>query len=124
MTKEIHCIESIFGDLTNNNTPIKYGDHKNMDTSRPMNDEEYHIYHILIDIMNWVLWLGSIDVWLTVSSLSRFPACPRKGHLDWVMTVFGYQNKNKNRRVVVDSSDQILVGGINELDKDYNNIFL
>ena len=40
------------------------------------------------------------------------------------MTVFGYQNKNKNRRVVVDSSDQILVGGINELDKDYNNIFL
>ena len=68
--------------------------------------------------------LSSIDVWFAMSPLLHLLYCPRKGHLDWVMTVFGYQNKNKNRRVVVDSSDQILVGGINELDKDYNNIFL
>ena len=119
LTEAICCIESMFGDLPKNNTPIWYGDHPKVDNSIHMNDEEHHIYQMIIGILNWLVCLGRIDIWFTVSSLSHLSGFPRYGHLDQVLRVFGYLKKNNDWWVVVDSSYPILVVCVYTLEKDH-----
>jgi hypothetical protein len=71
----------------------------------------------------WVVTIGRIDVCHATSSLSRFSACPRKGHLDRLLRVFGYLKKRPNRRIVVDSRDPIRRGGEDGLGKDFTKEF-
>ena len=59
----------------------------------------------------------------SVISLSRFSACPREGHLNRALRVFGYLKKNKNRRIIVDSRDPIYVGGADAMNLDFTQIF-
>jgi len=67
-------------------------------------------------MLNWIVCLGRMDVAFAVTSLSRFSACPRKGHLSRLMRIFGYLKKFKNRRIVVDSNDLIVIGGKDALN--------
>ena len=97
-------IEKIFGDLPKENTPMVTGDHPEEDTTRLLNEDEQNNYQMLIGILNWVTCLGRIDIAFAASSLSRFSACPREGHLNRVLRVFGNLKKNKNRRIIVDSN--------------------
>ena len=57
------------------------------------------------------------------ASLSRFTACPRKGHLDCVLRVFGYLKKYTNRRILIDSKDMIHVDGKDVLEFYFRTIF-
>ena len=52
-----------------------------------------------------------MDIAFATSSMSRFIACPYKDHMDQVLWIFGYLKKYKNRCIVVNSKDPILVGG-------------
>jgi hypothetical protein len=54
-------------------------------------------------------------------SLSRFSACPRKGHLERALKVFGYLKKRPNRRICVDSRDPMLLGFEKELEQDFRS---
>ena len=73
---------------------------------------------MLMGMLNWVICLlGRIDVASAGSSLRRIL------HLEQVLQVFGYLNKNKNRRIVVDSRDPIITGGKDSLEKDFTGIF-
>jgi hypothetical protein len=74
---------------------------------------------MLIGILVWVVTIGQIDVAHATSSLSRFTACPRKGHLERLLRVFGYLKKRPNRRIVVDSQDPIYKGGEDSLSRDF-----
>ena len=93
------------------------------DTSELLNDKGRQYYQMLIGILNWVVCIGRVDVALATTSLSRFTACPRKGHFDRVLRVFGYLKKHKNRRIVVDSRDPIKVGGKDALNLDFMEMF-
>ena len=86
-----------------------------MNTSIPLNDEEHQTHQMLVGIMNWVVCLGINDVFLEGSSLYCLSFFTRKGNLDWVLRALGYLNKNNNQRVVVDTCDSILVGGVEDL---------
>jgi hypothetical protein len=63
--------------------------------------------------------IGRIDVAHATSSLSRFTACPRKGHLERLLRVFGFLKKRPNWRIVVDSQDPIYEGGEDLLSRDF-----
>jgi hypothetical protein len=84
-----------------------------------MNDDGHRKYQMLMGILVWLVVIGRIDVAHATSSLSRFTACPRKGHLDRVLRVFGYLKKRPNRRIVVDSRDPIYRGGEDALSIDF-----
>ena len=67
----------------------------------------------------WVVRLGRSDVAHVTSSLSRFSACPREGHLARALCIFGFLKKRPNIRYVVDSRDPILRIGKGALVKDF-----
>jgi hypothetical protein len=62
-------------------------------------------------MLNWIVGIGRFDVAHSVTSMSRFAACPREGHLARAYRIFGYLKKKPNRRIVVDSRDPIITGG-------------
>ena len=63
--------------------------------------------------------IGRSNVAHATSYLSRFSTCPREGHLDRALCVFGFLKKCPNRRYVVDSRNPILRGGEEALGKDF-----
>ena len=67
----------------------------------------------------WIVVIGRLDVCHATSSLSRFTACPRKGHLERAIHIFGFLKKRPNRRIVVDSRDPIFEFCELEVEKDY-----
>jgi hypothetical protein len=90
-----------------------------MDTTALLNDDEHRKYQMLLGMLNWVVTIGRFDIAHATSSLARFSSCPRKGHLERALRVFGYLKKRNNRRIVIDSRDPILSGGENEFEQDY-----
>ena len=46
--------------------------------------------------------IGRLDISFAVSSLSRFSAAPRVGHLQLAIYMFGYLKKHPNRNLVID----------------------
>lgn len=120
ITEAVRRIEAIFGKLTKRDTPLVSDDHPEMDGSALLDDAKHKQYQMLIGILNWIVVIGRIDVCYAVTSLSRFVACPREGHLDRALHVFGYLKKRPNKRIKVDSSDPIIMknGAEHILDKD------
>jgi hypothetical protein len=92
-----------------------------MDTSKLLNGEGHRKYQMLIGMLVWVVTIGRIDVAHATSSLSRFTACPRQGHLERLLRVLGYLKKRANRRIVVDSREPIYKGGQDALGMDYTD---
>jgi hypothetical protein len=85
--------------------PMTSGDHPELDDTPLLDDDEHKKYQMLIGMLNWIVTIGRLDVCHATSSLSRFTACPREGHLERAKQVFGYLKKRPNRRIVVDSRD-------------------
>jgi hypothetical protein len=92
-------------------TPLGPDDHPEEDTSVMLDDNGHREYQMLIGMLNWIVGIGRFDIAHSVTSLSRFASCPRKGHLDRALRVFGYLKKKPNRRILVDSRDPIITGG-------------
>jgi hypothetical protein len=112
-------VESIFGSLRKCSVPMTAGDHPELDDSPLLNDDKHRKYQMIIGMLNWVVTIGRLDVAFSTSSLSRFTACPREGHLDRSLHVFGYLKKRPNRRIVVDSRDPIFENCEDDFEIDY-----
>jgi hypothetical protein len=82
LTEAVTRVESMFGALTKNSTPLPAGDHPEMDDSELCSDDEHRKFQMLMGMLNWVVTIGRLDVAHATMSLSRFAACPRKGHLE------------------------------------------
>ena len=119
LVEAIKRVERMFGTLKKYSNPMETGAHPELDDSEILNDEGHRKYQMLMGILVWVVTIGRIDVAHSTSSLSRFTACPRQGHMDRALRVFGYLKKRPNRRVVVDSRDHIYRGGGDAMDLDY-----
>jgi len=112
LTEAIRRIEEMFGkSFMKKDTPMMDSDHLEEDTSEILADGDHQKYMMLIGMLNWIICLERMDVAFAVTSLPRFSACPRKGHLSRLMRIFGYLKKCKNRRIIVDSNDPIVIGG-------------
>jgi hypothetical protein len=114
-------IESMFGILAKSTVPMVHGDHPETDDSEVLCDDDHRKFQMLIGILNWVVTIGRLDVAYSTMSLSRFSACPRKGHLERALKVFGYLKKRPNRRICVDSRDPMLLGFEKELEQDFRS---
>ena len=124
LTEAVRRLEELLGKpLPKKDTPMVDGDHPEEDTSEPLDDKGHQQYQMLIGMLNWIVCIGRMDVAYATASLSRFTACPRKGHMDRAYRVFGYLKKYRNRRVVVDSRDPIRVGGKDALNIDFVELF-
>ena len=120
ITEALSRIEKDFGTLRKHDIPMVSGDHPELDASAILTGEDRQKYQMLIGILNWIVALGRLDIAFATSSLSRFVACPRKGHMDRALYVFGYLKKRPNRRYVIDSRDpRIIKNGAERLvDED------
>ena len=109
----------MFGALRKYANPSEAGDNIELDDSNALDDEEHRQCQMLMGILIWVVGLERSNVAHATSSISRFSACPREGHLARSLRVFGFLKKLPNRRFVVNSRDPILRGGEEELGKDF-----
>ena len=64
------------------------GDHPEEDTSELLDYKYHQQYPMLIVMLNWINCIGRMDVVYATASLSRFTACPRKGHRDLALRIF------------------------------------
>ena len=56
----------------------------------------------------WVVQIGIFDIHYAVTSLNRFSAAPREGHLNQLVNIFGYlQNVSAKRKSIVVSTKHI-----------------
>jgi hypothetical protein len=76
--------------------PMTAGDHPELNESPLLNNNKHRKYQMIIGMLNWVITIGRLDVAFSTSSLSHFTACPRCGHLDRALHVFGYLKKQPN----------------------------
>jgi hypothetical protein len=112
-------VESIFGTLKKSTVPIFAGDHPESDDTAVLDDDMHRKYQMLIGILNWAVTIGRIDIAFSTMSLSRFSACPRIGHLERVLKIFGYLKKRPNRRICVDSGDPVFVNFNDDFEQDF-----
>ena len=69
---------------------MEESDHPELDTSELCNDVQIHQYQILIGQLMWATTLGTIDIAVSVMTMSRFRQAPRIGHCRHVQQFFGY----------------------------------
>ena len=74
-----------------------------MDDSPFLDEAGRQRYQMLIGMAQWAVTIGRIDASYSVSSLSRFSANPREGHLELALHLFGYLRNVPGKRIVVDS---------------------
>ena len=112
ITEAIRRIEKDFGTFPKKETlPLGPGDHPEEDTSEFLDDLGHRKYQMLIGMLNWIVGIGRFDIAHATSTLARFSACPRQGHLKRALRVFAYLKRRPNRRLVMDSRDPIITGG-------------
>mmetsp|Transcript_6502 Transcript_6502/g.18301 ORF Transcript_6502/g.18301 Transcript_6502/m.18301 type:complete len:636 (-) Transcript_6502:85-1992(-) len=76
-----------------------------LEKSEFLDEDEHNDYQKLIGISQWLITCGRMDIAFAVSSLSRFSAAPRKGHMDRLIKLFGYLQRYPSRRLKIDPSE-------------------
>ena len=57
---------------------------------------------MLLGILQWLVMICRPDLSHLVSSLNRFGACPRQGHLDLAVRAFGYLKQVRDPQICID----------------------
>ena len=78
--------------------------HPELDASEILNVKQHRQYQQLLGMGIWMVVIGRVDICFAISSLGRFGACPRVGHLDLLLHVFGYLKQFKKKRIAIDST--------------------
>jgi hypothetical protein len=73
--------------------------HPELDESELLSPEGRRQYQAYIGMLQWATTIARPDISFAVSSLSRFSAAPRKGHLDLALHLLGYLKHFPNRRI-------------------------
>jgi hypothetical protein len=98
---------------------VKTGDHPEEDKSHILDNELHTEYQSIMGMLQWVVSLCRIDICFAVSSLSRFCACPREGHLSRALRIWGYLKKYPSRSLRITSESLPFRG--ETLDRDLIN---
>mmetsp|Transcript_52228 Transcript_52228/g.78006 ORF Transcript_52228/g.78006 Transcript_52228/m.78006 type:complete len:1156 (-) Transcript_52228:781-4248(-) len=100
--------EELCGQLQKQNTPLPPGCHPELDESPLLDARGMKRYQMLIGMMQWACTICRLDISFATSSLSRFSAAPREGHLELAYYLFGYLKKFPNRRLLLDSRSMMI----------------
>ncbi len=101
--ESIRRVESEFGHLRKNKSPLPQADtHPETDTSPLLSEKDHRKFQMLLGMMQWMETIGRPDLAFACSSLNRFGACPREKHLDMALHVFGYLKRFPDKRIAID----------------------
>jgi hypothetical protein len=73
-----------------------------IDVTDLLSDEDTRYYQSQIEVLQWAVKLGCIDVATEVSMLAAFSAAPRQGHLAAVFHLYAYLKAHDCSRLVLD----------------------
>ena len=76
--------------------------HPENDTSAFLGEEDHAKYRMMVGSTQWAITLGRFDIAYTISTLARYSALPRQGHMDAMIRVFGYLKKTKGAKILFD----------------------
>ena len=71
------------------NAPMDPSYHPELDESEILGEEEHSRYRMLVGSAQWAVTLGRLDIAYAVTTLARFAALPRKGHLEAILRLSG-----------------------------------
>jgi hypothetical protein len=89
--------------LPKKNIPMSPNAHPEMDTIEPLDDNGPRQYKKIIGIGQWLVVAGRFDINYAISSLSRYAAAPRQGHLAMAEDGLGYLKKYPARGYIINS---------------------
>jgi len=108
LEKAIPQIEEQFGPLQHLfrskslSTPAPPNYHPEIDETNYLDDDMTSLYQSYVGILRWAVELSCVDLAFTASTLAKFMAVPREGHLIGLLHAFAYTKKHMNSRIVVD----------------------
>ena len=70
--------------------PLEEGDHPELHTPELCDEHQTNQFQTLVGQLQWLISPGHFDIAVHGTSLSRFRAPPRKGHLDRTKRIVGY----------------------------------
>jgi hypothetical protein len=82
-------------------SPLKKGDHPELDMSELLDNEGIERYQSLIGSLQWAVSLGRMDIQTAVMTMSSLRAAPRKGHLDRVKPIIRYITRMRYAAICV-----------------------
>ena len=74
-------------------SPLKKGDHPELDTSDLLEADGIQKYQSMIGAMQWAISIGRFDIATAVMSLSSFHVTPHVGHLECCKCIYAYLSK-------------------------------
>jgi len=75
-------------------TPMTSNYYPELDGSPELNADGQQYYQELIGILRWATELGRVDILHEVALLSQYQACPREGHMEQLLRIFGFLKNN------------------------------
>ena len=82
-------------------SPLKKGDHPELDTSELLDADRIQKYQSMIGAMQWAISTGRFDIATAVMSLSSFRVAPRVGHLERCKCIYAYLSKMRHAAIRV-----------------------
>jgi hypothetical protein len=121
ITEVIRKYESKHGPLRKENVPASPNDHPEEDDTPFLNEEGTTQFQSIIGICQWISIAGRFDITFAVSSLSRFSAQPREGHLKRSIKILGYLKKYPKRGYIVDPRPPVVNVKYEKIEPDFGN---
>jgi len=81
-------------------TPLDVTYKPELDDSAHLDKEGIQYYQSLVGALNWIVTCGRIDIAFATSTLAKYNAEPREGHLDAAYHVFGYLRQTSSKGIV------------------------
>jgi hypothetical protein len=109
LEKAIASVENVFGKLdtlfkrSRLDTPALTDFHPELDDTPFLDEDSVTLYQSYIGMLHWAVELGRIDITHFASTMAKFAALPREGHLSYVVKCFGYIQKHLKSRILIDT---------------------
>jgi hypothetical protein len=125
VTEAISKVESKVGELWRERSPSPPGDHPELDSSAPLDTASHRLFQVLIGMAVWIVLLGRLDIAQAVTSLSRFSAAPREGHMERAHRIFAYLKRRKHLAIRLDPRAPLIDHGSlrSEKEPDFSAIY-
>ena len=109
------------GPIREEKIPVAVNDHPEEDDTPELNEEGITEFQSIIGVCQWISTAGRFDITFAVSSLSRFCANPREGHLRRAIKILGYLKKYPKRGYLIDPREPILNVDYDDVKPDFGH---
>ena len=113
--------EKKFGNLRKEKVPHTHNDHPELDNSQFLDENGKTKFQSIMGVCQWICIAGRLDICFAVSSLSRFAAKPREGHLNRAIKILGYLKKYPSKGYTIDPKDPQIEAEYDSVIPDFGN---